>query len=80
MQVQSVRFTYLCYFVPQLRDSFFDGILHDDRLAPHAGRITDKELAFTPTLSFRREASASRISLSSPQSSPIAESTVAGLK
>jgi hypothetical protein len=49
MQVQSVRFTYLRYFVPQLRDSFFDGILHDDRLAPHTGRITVKELASTPT-------------------------------
>ncbi len=49
MQVQSVRFTYLRYFVPQLRDSFFDGILHDDRLAPHSGRITVKELASTPT-------------------------------
>ena len=35
MQVQSVRFTYLRYFVSQLRDSFFDGILHDDRLAGH---------------------------------------------
>ena len=49
MQVQSVRFTYLRYFVPQLRDSFFDRILHDDRLAPHTGRITVKQLASTPT-------------------------------
>jgi hypothetical protein len=42
MQVQSVRFTYLRYFVPQLRDSFFDRILHDGRLAPHTGWIRSK--------------------------------------
>ena len=49
MQVQSVRFTYLRYFVPQLRDAFFDRILHDDRLAPVTGRITIKEFPCTPT-------------------------------
>jgi hypothetical protein len=49
MQVQPVRFTDLRYFIPQLRDAFFDRILHDDRLAPQTGRITVKELASTPT-------------------------------
>jgi len=44
MQVHSVRFTDLRYFVPQLCDAFFDRILHDDRLAPYTGRITVKEL------------------------------------
>jgi hypothetical protein len=33
MQVQSVRFIDLRYFVSQLCDAFFKGILHDDRLA-----------------------------------------------
>jgi hypothetical protein len=33
MQVQSVRFTELRYFVSQLGDPFFDGTLHDNRLA-----------------------------------------------
>ena len=33
MQVQSVRFTDLRYFVSQLHDAFFDRILHDDSLA-----------------------------------------------
>ena len=40
MQVQSVRFTDLRYFVPQLRDAIFDWILHDNTLAEHAERIT----------------------------------------
>jgi hypothetical protein len=30
--VQKVRFTNLCYFVSQLRDAFFDWILHGYRL------------------------------------------------
>jgi hypothetical protein len=37
------------YFVSQLCDAFFDRILHDDRRAPHTGRITVKELASGPT-------------------------------
>ena len=35
LKVESVRFTDLRYFVSQLRDAFFKGILHDDRLAGH---------------------------------------------
>jgi hypothetical protein len=38
MQVQSVRFTDLRYFVSQFHDAFFDGILHDDRLAEPSER------------------------------------------
>jgi hypothetical protein len=33
--MQAVRFTNLRYFVSQLGDAFFDGVLHDDRLAEH---------------------------------------------
>jgi hypothetical protein len=43
MQVKEVRFTDFRYFLSQLRDAFFDGILHRDRLAEHAERITFTE-------------------------------------
>jgi hypothetical protein len=33
MQVLAVRFTDLRYFLSQFHDAFFDGILHNDRLA-----------------------------------------------
>jgi hypothetical protein len=33
MQVQSIRFADLRYFLSQYNDAFFDRILHDDRLA-----------------------------------------------
>jgi hypothetical protein len=61
MQVQSVGFTDLRDFVPQLRDAFFDRILHDDRLAPHTGRITVKELASTPTTAARQMSGSARV-------------------
>jgi hypothetical protein len=37
--VQTIRFTNLRYFISQPCDAFFDGILRDDRLAPHTGWI-----------------------------------------
>jgi hypothetical protein len=40
LQVQAVRFPNLCYFFSQLSDALFDGLLHQDRLAEHAARIT----------------------------------------
>ena len=40
LHVQPVRFTNLRYFFSQLSDALFDGRLHEDRLAEHAGRIT----------------------------------------
>ncbi len=33
--VQTIRLTNLRYFLSQLYDAFFDGILHLDRLAEH---------------------------------------------
>jgi hypothetical protein len=33
VHVQTVRFANLRYLISQLCDAFFDGILHDDRLA-----------------------------------------------
>ena len=38
LHVHTVRFTNLRYFFSQLCDAFFDRILHDNRLAGHAGR------------------------------------------
>jgi hypothetical protein len=37
LQVQAVRFTNLRYFFSQLSDTFFDGLLHEDRLAELSG-------------------------------------------
>jgi hypothetical protein len=42
MQVQSVRFTDLRYFLSQFHYAFFDGILHDDRLAEPSEREIQK--------------------------------------
>jgi hypothetical protein len=39
-------FTDLRYLISQLGDPFFDGILHDVRLAPHNQRITVASLVF----------------------------------
>jgi hypothetical protein len=36
LQVQAVRCANLHYFFSQLRDPFFDGILHENRLAEHS--------------------------------------------
>jgi hypothetical protein len=46
MQVQSVRFTDLRYFVSQFHYAFSDGILHDDRLAPQTRWIAVARLSF----------------------------------
>jgi hypothetical protein len=42
LQVQSVRFTDLRYFISQLDDPLFDRIRHEDRLAPPTGWITSQ--------------------------------------
>jgi hypothetical protein len=40
LHILLVRFADLNYFVSQLHDAFFDGILHDGRLAENTRRIT----------------------------------------
>ena len=37
LQVHAIRCVNLHYFFSQLRDAFFDGILHENRLAEHSG-------------------------------------------
>jgi hypothetical protein len=46
LHVLLVRFADLNYFVSQLSDAFFDGFLHDDRLAPQTRWIAVARLSF----------------------------------
>jgi hypothetical protein len=49
MNVQTVRFANLCYFLSQLGDAFFDGILHGDKASRRSERITVERHASPPT-------------------------------
>ena len=48
LEVQAARFADLCYFVPQLCDALFDGLLHEDRLAETGQLPLRSERAIIP--------------------------------
>jgi hypothetical protein len=47
LHVLLVRFADLNYFVSQLSDAFFDGLLHDDRLALQTRWIAPRKDKFS---------------------------------